>query len=506
MRVLLDTNIVIHRENHRISNYSIGHLFNWLDKLNCEKIIHPYTLDELKKFGDSSKTELLGIKLQAYNVLKTVKVPDEEFLSIIGGGGNTPNDRIDNSLLYEVFLGRVDVLITEDKGIKRKANLLGIENKVASIDEFLYVVTNAHPELVDYKFLSVKKELFGDLDIDNDFFQSLKENYDGFENWFYKKCDEPVYVCRDDEDILGLLYLKVEDEHENYSDISPIFKPAKRLKVGTFKVESTGFRLGERFIKIIFDNARKAKVDEIYLTMFEGEQQIMTLKNLLQDWGFKEYGYKYLNGKQELILTKKMDTYDRSLSVKENYPYVSRDSQKFFLPIRSKYHTSIFPDSQLTTESKEDFTAKLPHRYALEKVYVSFSYERNIKPGDLIMFYRMGEPGTNKRYKSVVTTVGVVEEVSYGFKTEEEFLSKCKNRTVFSRSELDKAWKTRRRELLVVKFIYLESLKSRPTLDYLWRNGIIELPNGPRPFTRITDSDFDRILGDSQTELSFIEE
>ena len=39
MRVLLDTNIVIHRENHRISNYSIGHLFNWLDKLNCEKII-----------------------------------------------------------------------------------------------------------------------------------------------------------------------------------------------------------------------------------------------------------------------------------------------------------------------------------------------------------------------------------------------------------------------------------------------------------------------------------
>ena len=145
MRVLLDTNIVIHRENHRISNYSIGHLFNWLDKLNCEKIIHPYTLDELKKFGDSSKTELLGIKLQAYNVLKTVKVPDEEFLSIIGGGGNTQNDRIDNSLLYEVFLGRVDVLITEDKGIKRKANLLGIENKVASIDEFLYVVTNAHP-------------------------------------------------------------------------------------------------------------------------------------------------------------------------------------------------------------------------------------------------------------------------------------------------------------------------------------------------------------------------
>lgn len=504
MRVLLDTNIVIHRENHRISNYSIGHLFNWLDKLNCEKIIHPYTLDELKKYGDPEKIELLGIKLQAYNVLKTVKVPDKEFMTKVGGGSSS-NDRIDNFLLYEVFLGRVDILVTEDKGIKRKAALLEIENKVVSIDEFLYVVTNAHPDLVDYKFLSVKKVLFGDLDINNDFFQSLKENYAGFENWFYKKCDEHVYVCKNDEDILGLLYLKVEDERENYSDICPIFKPAKRLKVGTFKVESTGFRLGERFIKIIFDNARKAKVEEIYLTMFEGEQEIMTLKNLLLDWGFKEYGYKNSNGKKELVLTKKMGVYDRDLSVKENYPYALRSAQKFFLPIYSEYHTSLFPDSQLRTENEADFTAKLPHRYALEKVYISFSGARNINPGDLVMFYRMGEEGTNKKYKSVVTTVGIVEEISYDFKNKEEFLKQCKNRSVFSKEKLDYLWTNRRNSLLVVKFIYLESLKSRPNLDYLWSNGIIEPPNGPRPFTRITDSDFDRILRDSQTELSFIE-
>ena len=30
MRALLDTNIIIHRENKRVSNYSIGHLFRWL--------------------------------------------------------------------------------------------------------------------------------------------------------------------------------------------------------------------------------------------------------------------------------------------------------------------------------------------------------------------------------------------------------------------------------------------------------------------------------------------
>lgn len=43
-RALLDTNIIIHRENIKPTNYSIGQLFYWLDKLNYEKVIHPLTM------------------------------------------------------------------------------------------------------------------------------------------------------------------------------------------------------------------------------------------------------------------------------------------------------------------------------------------------------------------------------------------------------------------------------------------------------------------------------
>ena len=45
MRALLDTNIVIHRESRQATNYSIGNLFYWLDKLRYEKLIHPYTVN-----------------------------------------------------------------------------------------------------------------------------------------------------------------------------------------------------------------------------------------------------------------------------------------------------------------------------------------------------------------------------------------------------------------------------------------------------------------------------
>lgn len=53
MRALLDTNIIIHRENKRVSNYSIGHLFRWLDKLKYDKVIHPYSISEIKKISRS---------------------------------------------------------------------------------------------------------------------------------------------------------------------------------------------------------------------------------------------------------------------------------------------------------------------------------------------------------------------------------------------------------------------------------------------------------------------
>src|SRR5690606_41146356 len=67
------------------------------------------------------------------------------------------------------------------------------------------------------------------------------------------------------------------------------FKPKKRLKVGTFKVISNGVRLGERFMKIIFDNALARKVDEIYVTIFEKRDEQQRLIALLEEWGFQKY-------------------------------------------------------------------------------------------------------------------------------------------------------------------------------------------------------------------------
>lgn len=502
MRALLDTNIVIHRENTKATNPSIGRLFYWLDSLHYEKVIHPYTVKELKKYCDDHMQALYEAKLTAYTQMKSIASQTIEFAELLNDSPKTDNDKVDNQLLFELYCGRVDILVTEDRKMRIKADKLGIADKVFTINAFITKATEENPELIDYKFLAVRKELFGKIDVKNSFFDTFRESYPGFEKWFSKKCDEEAYICRNDKgEILGFLYLKTEDTEENYNDIIPTFKPMRRLKVGTFKVEASGFRLGERFVKIIFDNAIERRLQEIYVTLFIDRPELRALHDLLTRWGFYEYGIKQSNGKNETVLVKKLGVYDENLTPKQNFPNLVYSHQKLFLPIDARYHTPLLPDSQLKTENEVDFLGKQPQKYALQKVYISFSSKRNMKPGDFLVLYRNGTTPGRKAYESVVTTIGIIDEVKYDFENKEDFFRYCGNRTVFTREELEHFWHSKRDSLLVIKFIYIKSLGKKMTLSYLWDNGIVVRNKGPRPFDIISDHNFNLILHDSKTKI-----
>ena len=504
VRVLLDTNIVIHRENKIVSNYSIGHLFRWIDRLKYTKVIHPDTISEIKKYRDPQIQEAFSVKLDAYEVLKIFHEPDDDFLNKIGQPEKDGNDHIDNRLLYELYLGHVDMFITEDRKLRNKAINLGLADRVFSINAFITKATGENPDLIEYKALAVKKTYFGEIDDNDSFFDTFRSVYKGFNQWFSHKYNEEAYICRsDNETILGFLYLKTEDVDENYADIVPPFEPKRRLKVGTFKVESTGFRLGERFIKIIFDNAIKRNVDEIYVTLFTDRSELVALKELLSRWGFLPYGRKSTTGEE--VLVKTLHVMDEGATPKFNYPNFLYSVNKFIMPIYPQYHTTLLPDSKLNTENQIDFLGPEPHRYALQKVYVSWAPTNGAKPGDLILFYRIGEKGSYKKYTSVVTTLAIVDEIIDTISSEEELLSQCQNRSVFTTDELKSFWAQNRVNIKILKFIFVASLNKRLTLGLLQDFNIIEKGKGPRPFTEITDAQFDMIMQNSQTEIRYID-
>jgi predicted nucleic acid-binding protein len=501
MRALLDTNIVIHREATAVVNQEIGTLFKWLDKAKYEKCVHPISVEEIQKHGDEKRLNTLNVKLQSYSVLKTVAPLADKVQKVSTQIDVNENDINDTHLLNEIFQGRVDILISEDKKIHTKAAMLNIQDRVYRIDGFLEKVVSENPDLINYSVLSVTKRHFGNINLQESFFDSFRDDYNEFDRWFNKKADEVAYVTYNDDRILSFLYVKVEDKNENYADITPVFSPKRRLKIGTFKVVSNGIRLGERFLKIIFDNALQCKVDEIYVTIFNKTDDQRRLVDMLEEWGFLRHGVKKTNNGDEFVYTRNFAPNFSPGDPKKTYPYISADQQIFLCPIYPDYHTELFPDSILTTESPPDFCENQPHRNALSKAYISRSMNRNLASGDVIVFYRTGG-----YHKSVVTTIGVVESVVDGIQNEDEFILKCRKRSVFSDRELKEHWNYRPSSRpFIVNFLYVYSFPKRPNMARLIELGVIaDVKSAPRGFEPISKKQFNQIIKESQSDESII--
>lgn len=501
MKALLDTNIIIHRETSHVISPDIGTLFKWLDKGKYTKYIHPITVEEINKNVNKDTAHAFNIKLDSYEKLRTVAPLNDQVKAISDSVDVTVNDKNDTLLLNEIFSGRADLLITEDKNIHKKAVLLGISDRVFTIDSFLEKVLSENPELVDYKVLSVTKRHFGDVNLNDSFFDSFREDYVGFDKWFNKKSDEIAYVTYHRDKILSFLYLKIEGIKENYSDITPILKPKKRLKIGTLKVVSNGLRLGERFLKIIFDNALINKVDEIYVTIFDKRDDEKRLIVLFEEWGFNLHGKKQSSSGQELVYVRSFQPAYDSKNPKYTYPYLSRRTDVFLVPIYPEYHTELLPDSILRTESPENFVENEPHRNAISKAYISRSLDRGLDVGDIIIFYRTGG-----YYKGVISTIGIVEDVIIDIRDELDFISKCRKRSIFTDQELKKHWnynKTMRP--FIVNFLYAYSFPKRINLKDLIDLGIIkDIESAPRGFQKITNNQFNIIMRETKTDESIV--
>ena len=99
----------------------------------------------------------------------------------------------------------------------------------------------------------------------------------------------------------------------------------------------------------------------------------------------------------------------------------------------------------------------------------------------------------------------MVDEIISNIHSQEELLSICQNRSVFSTEELKGFWRDHRRHLKVLKFIFVKSLSKRLTLGYLWDHDIVCVPRGPRSFMKLSDEQYNQIMHDSETEIKYVE-
>ena len=124
-----------------------------------------------------------------------------------------------------------------------------------------------------------------------------------------------------------------------------------------------------RFVKKIFDFAVAQDTQFIYVTVFEQHEPLI---KLLETYGFAPYGIKTTpNGDEQVLLKsfvqiKGSPTYD--------YPIINTRSNKWIISVYDKYHTGLFPDSRLNTESP-DLIGDLSFTNSIHKVYISAKQE-----------------------------------------------------------------------------------------------------------------------------------
>lgn len=500
-RVLLDTNILIHREAATTVNPDIGVLYASLDKLRYEKCVHPATVAELGKHRDGSVRRTFQHKLKAYTELRSLASQNEAITALLAED-SSENGRIDTLLLAEVQAEHVDIMITEDRGIHRKAERLGLSDRVFTIEQLLQFAAAMFPEEINYPVLPVRRTRFGDLDLNDSFFESFRDQYGGsdFDKWFKRKADEYCYVCSDNGAVQAFLYLKREGPEDNLGQITPPMKPKVRLKIGTFKVNLNGVNLGERLLKIVFDNAILKAVDEIYVTIFENTSEQSRLIHLIESFGFVTYGTKDNSYGNEIVFVRNFSpTADRN-DPQLTYPYFSASSQAYLVPIYPSYHTSLLPDSFLKTERSAEFNENKSFRNAIRKIYVSGSLIRSATSGDVLVFYRTGG-----LYASVVTSIGVFQRSLGPFASRDVFIDVCRRRSVLTLEELNGFWERTSGRPYVVEFLYSRALKKRINLERLIEIGVVaDVHSAPRGFTPITSVQLATILDECESRDRFV--
>ncbi|MGO1000556.1 N-acetyltransferase [Lysobacter sp. CA196] len=288
----------------------------------------------------------------------------------------------------------------------------------------------------------------------------MKNDYAEFPQWFARKADDYAYVLTDDGAgrISGFLYLKLEEGP--LLDVSPQLPPARRIKVGTLKINAHGTKLGERFIKKIFDHALHEGVGEVYVTVFQHHDGLV---RLLARYGFEMRAQKTTQNGVELVLVRVLHV--PFTDVVASYPLIPVGAgEAYLLSLQPQWHTRLLPDSILRNESA-DVVQDVSHTNSIHKVYLAaMDGMQNLRRGDVLLIYRTSDNQGSARFRSVATSICVVEEYRSisSFVSIDDFIKYCLPYSVFTETELREFWRHRRYPH-IIRFTYNVALNRRVT-------------------------------------------
>ena len=316
-------------------------------------------------------------------------------------------------------------------------------------------------------------EKFKNININDVFFSSLKEDYPEFCEWYNKKHEEEALTYSDENGLHAFMYLKKETESIILAD--KILPAIDRLKIGTLKLDDSikGQRLGEGFIGVALWTWQKLKVPEIYLTVFPKQKQLI---ELLKKFGFTSQGKKP-NG--EIILLKNRNSIDYTTPY-TSFPFIDPKTKSAgLIPIKDFFHDRLFPysDTPLKLKNLEETTAG----NGITKIYIGTPYTiAHYRPGEVVFIYRMhtgdGQKGNLSAVTSfcVITKITTIKHNGRELISFQDYLKEAGNKTVFTEDELRNIFKAS--NVVMIEMVYNGYFEKRNDVTYfqLKNRGLFE--------------------------------
>jgi len=465
LKLLLDTNVLIQAEPTEPSCLEEGasvvsSLLNAAAQGKHGVFVHPASVQELLNDKDAERCRTRTVLVHKYLQLVSPPRVSAALEDLIGRAKPGSHDEVDHALLAAVSGNAVDFLVTADHRLKNKALRADLGERVATPSETLRILKAFQPKQPTPP-PAVRPLLAHELDESDPIFESLRQDYEGFDHWL-KRCKlqhRHVFVVFGDRGAYdGICILKPEASREHGLE-------GNLLKVCTLKVSSRAFGkgYGELLLKAVFDYCLASTFDSLYVEVLEKHGDVISL---LEEFDFAQCKSKTARG--ELVLAKKLtcskkerqEMHALGFNVKYGPHRLKVEGVPVLvIPIQPIYHAVLFPDAE---EQADLFPGSISSGNAIRKAYLSHASIGGIEPGSVALFYR-------SRDKRAVSCIGVIESVLRS-RDPMGILRYVGKRTVYSFDEIE--WRCKK-EVLCILFRHAMVLRQPIGLKELKSTGLL---------------------------------
>lgn len=484
MRFLLDTNVLIPLEDSSITlGPSLASFVRLANQHGHVLLYHPASEDDVREDRNAQRREQTLQRLAQYSRLDAgPPCPWNDVQTRI-------NDARDNEILYALSCHAAHGLVTEDRGIHDKATHRGLAERVYTIQTANDLLQRLHstvavalPNITDVPLYNLTPQL------DSDFFNSLREAYPGFNQWFMKKSQNGTraWISQDAQRALAGICIYDRQDRERITD--DLVLPGTALKLATFKVgeANRGRKVGELFLKAAFRYATENRLEHIFV--HGDKERHHFLFEMLREFGFELVGDHPGSDGRDAVYLKEHPVRAPNVDLppfeyhRRYFPHFRDDPHiaKFVVPIRPEFHRVLFPEYQSIADVQRDlFPEENYAGNAIKMAYLCRAQTRRIDPGSVIVFYRSGDD-------RALTSIGVVESYEQ-LSDAEAIISRVRRRTVYS---LEQIVQMARSPTRVMLFRFVRHFSSPIPLHLATSNRIL---NGqPQSISRISHDAFER--------------